>query len=142
MSLYDENLDRNIILPILNEYFLIDKGAAAAAIAQSVSLATESQINIASDTFWQEQNDKSMKEYAEETGNSFEFAGGFQGVGASNVQSSETTDPVSPTSQSEQQDTGYTPSGTQGASTGYEETAKQEGSGKSFGGGGSGGGGY
>ena len=126
---------------------MIDKGAAAAAIAQSVSLATESQINIASDTFWQEQNDKSMKEYAEETGNSFEFAGGFQGVGASNVQSSETTDPVSPTSQSEQQDTGYTPSGgadkltttdatTKNKSTGYEETAKQEGSGKSFGGGG------
>ena len=81
MSLYDENLDRNIILPILNEYFLIDKGAAAAAIAQSVSLATESQINIASDTFWQVQNEMSMQEYAEETGNSFEFAGGFQGGG-------------------------------------------------------------
>lgn len=134
MSLYDENLDRNIILPILNEYFFIDPGAAAAAIAQSVSLATESQINIASDTFWQEQNDKSMKEYAEETGNSFEFDGGFQGVGASNVQSSETTDPVSPTSQSEQQDTGYTPSETENKSTGYKETANQEGSDKGFGG--------
>ena len=107
MSYFDERLTKDLRLPILDRYFLMTPGAAISGIAavEQINQMTlfASQDDVAQNTFWADQNEQKMDEYAESTGQTFAFAGGVQAAGQSNMQSSDPqqTQTNTQTSQSE-----------------------------------------
>ena len=83
MSYYDEKLVRGIKLPILDKYFLISPSYLGSGRAAVDFTNEETQFTaLAQNTFWAEQNEQTMKDYADSTGQGFDFGGGFQGTGA------------------------------------------------------------
>jgi len=130
MSYFDERLTKDLRLPILDRYFLMAPGAAISGVAavEQINQMTlfASQDDVAQNTFWAEKNEQKMDEYAESTGQTFDFGGGFQGAGQSNMQSSDPqqTQTNTQTSQSESEPAGptfavSTPSGGGGGRGGY-----------------------
>ena len=114
MSYFDERLTKDLRLPILDRYFLMTPGAAISGIAavEQINQMTlfASQDDVAQNTFWADQNEQKMDEYAESTGQTFAFAGGVQAAGQSNMQSSDPqqTQTNTQTSQSESEPAGPT----------------------------------
>ena len=84
MSYFDEKLTKDLNLPMLDKYFLINPGDAITGAAAVDMINQMTLITSPTDvpTFWAEQNEQTMQDYADSTGQGFDFGGGFQGTGA------------------------------------------------------------